>query len=207
MEKVEKVEKVEKGEKVEKVEKKETTTRKIVNPLSKAQEEAQMIRAIVEKHTIKDKEGRNMFVDEDAIYREMCLPQEEAEAFLGANPEDYFTEGLVHRSWIKTLGNRLDEDDVEVQTLREIAPTAPDIIVFKNKLQNLYTFVIPKRLSPIPKDIYGDYAERDIKVDTIVVNFDGRVSTKEFGSFPSSFEPTFFKRYFDRSLKYLGLKK
>lgn len=174
--------------------------------LTKDQQEQQRIREIIERHTIKDTEGRNMFIDQDAIYNELCLDLDEAAEFLGADPNDYFSEGMVHKSWIKILGNRLDEDDIEVQTLREIAPSAPDILVFKNKLQNLYTFLVPKRLSPIPKDMYGDYAEKAIHADTIVVNFDGRVSTKEFGSFPSAFEPTFFKRYFERSLKYLGLK-
>lgn len=193
---------------VVKTEKKQDT-KKVNKFLGLTQSEIQKkSKEIISKYTILDKEGRQMFVDSKKVFDELCLPEDEAKQFLGVTDlNEYFREGKVHVRWIKTLGDRLPEDRLEVTTLRQLAPSMSDILVFKNPIENLYTYLIPKRLSSLEKNENGDYASDIFDCDTVVINFNGGVYTKEFGKFPSSFEPTFFKRYFKRTLNILKSKE
>ena len=163
---------------------------------------------LVKKYTIKDSQGLNMWVDEDAVFNAMCLSDNDASKFLGGkNPNDYFREGKIHRTIdVKSMGDLLDEDRAEVQTLRRIAPQFPDLLMFKDRMQNLYHILIPKRLSENQLDENGEYVEKYVRKEIVPVNFNAAVSTKEFGRFPSAFEPVFFQRWFARTLVKLNKK-
>lgn len=162
---------------------------------------------LVAKYTIKDSTGLPIFVDTEKVWQAGLLSDEEAEKFLGGkNPKDYFYAGEVHKSHVKNLGDLLDEDRPEVQTLRRIAPQFGDLLMFKDRYQNLYHILIPKRLSETQTDASGEYTEKLVKYEVVPVNFNASVSTKEFGRFPSAFEPVFFQKWFARTLAKLNKK-
>lgn len=162
---------------------------------------------LIEKYTIKDSEGRPTFVDAKKVYDALCIEGEEADKFLGGKDADeYFKGGKIHKSIVKALGDVLDEDRAEVQTLRRIAPEFPDLLMFKDRMQNLYHILIPKKLSEFSLDANGDFVDENIKYSAVVINFNAAVSTKEFGRFPSAFEPMFFQRWLARTLTTLRKK-
>jgi len=163
---------------------------------------------LIEKYTIKDSQGMKMWVDENAVFDAMCLSEDEAKKFLGGrNPKDYFRDGKIHKTIdVKNMGDLLDEDRPEVQTLRRIAPQFPDLLMFKDRMQNLYNILVPKRLTENQLDENGEFVEKYVRRDVNVVNFNAAVSTKEFGRFPAAFEPVFFQRWFARTLAKLNKK-
>lgn len=162
---------------------------------------------LVAKYTIKDSTGLPIFVDTEKVWQAGLLDDEDAKKFLGGkDPKDYFYAGEVHKSHVKNLGDLLDEDRPEVQTLRRIAPQFSDLLMFKDRYQNLYHILIPKRLSETQTDANGEYTEKLVKYEVVPVNFNASVSTKEFGRFPSAFEPVFFQKWFARTLAKLNKK-
>lgn len=159
------------------------------------------VQELVKKYTIKDTQGLPMFHDTEKIEAALTMTDDEVKKFLGEHdPELYFRRGKINKMRVIGIGSLLDEDRVEVQTLRKILPEFPQILMFKHETQNLYNLLIPKKLSEHELDSNGDFINEHVPFETIPVNFHAGVSTKEFGTFPGSFEPTFFAKYMQRSI-------
>lgn len=143
---------------------------------------------IINQHTILDTEGRKMFTDEDAIYAKMSMSLEDAVKFLGGkDPNVYFRNGLCHTTMQKILGNILDDTyDEYVAFRKEIRD--PNVLLFKHRLHNLYTILLPKYLTEFELDADGDYVNKYVKQAYSVVAFTGQLGV------PSAFEEAFFRR-------------
>lgn len=147
---------------------------------------------IVNQHTILDTNGAKMFTDEDTIYAKLSMTPEEATKFLGGkDPNVYFRNGLCHTTMGKILGTILDENYDEYIAFRKVIRD-PNVLLFKHRLHNLYTILLPKYLTEFELDPDGDYVNKYVKQAYSVVAFTGQLGV------PSAFEEAFFKRKLDQ---------
>jgi hypothetical protein len=150
----------------------------------------QQVAKIVADNTILDTEGRKMFINEDAVYAATSMTPEEATAFLGGkDPKIYFRRGYCHTAMKQTLGELLntDEERLEYQSFRKTIRDE-NVLLFKHKIHNLYTILMPKIFTEFELDADGDYVNKYVKQAYHVIAFTGQLGT------PSAFEEAFFQR-------------
>lgn len=156
---------------------------------------------IFKEHIIKDKNGLNSFVDEDALAEKMLMSVEETQTYLnGADPSIYFAKGRMPIWLKKEMGVCLDDERVEKEALDKLISKDLGVLMFKHEMLNLYQILVPKVLSEFELDYDGEFIEKYTVCHRAVVNFNSATSTKEYGPFPASFEPSFFEDYTRRTL-------
>ena len=141
------------------------------------------------------------------VSKKIWLDTNEQKKWLGdIDPNLYFRDGVIPMYAPKAFGELLSEDRVEVEALRKSLPLYPDVLMFKHQMQNLYTLLIPKRVSEHELNQTGDFENRVVRYDTRSIAFTGG-----FGR-PSSFEHDYFaqqvekvKRHLDKAKQERGL--
>lgn len=163
--------------------------------------------ALAEKFVIKDKDGRNAFSDEEALAEATLMSVEETKDFIGGrDPMKYFKKGRLPEWMKKELGQFLEEDRMEVETLRKVAANIPDLIMFKHNIYNIYNIVVPKHLSELALDHNGEFVDQYAVCHRVAINFNAAVKSKKFGITPPAFEPSYFAKYIEPTLNLLKLK-
>lgn len=169
-----------------------SSTPKTVKPLDK-----KFIKQKYSENVYNDKENNQpMFLAWKKLYKELCLPEEDARAFLGGrDPQEYFREGLLHTSFINMLENLLPEDEEEVMVMRKVLPWK-DILLFKKKRTNVYILLIPKRLARFEMDDNGEFINEHINYDISAIAFTGSGS-------PAAYEEGYFIQQLRKTLVHL----
>jgi len=155
------------------------------------------IKKVYDSNVIADRENNQpMFLAWKKLYKELCLPDEQARAFLGGrDPKDYFRDGLVHTSFISTFENLLPEDEEEVVVMRKIIPFK-DVLLFKRKRTNLYILLVPKRLARFELDMDGEFVNEYINYDISAIAFTGSGT-------PAAYEEGYFIQQLQKVLVHL----
>lgn len=132
--------------------------------------------------------------------RKVFLSTAEVKKFMGDHdPNIYFRDGKVPVYIPKALGTLLPDDRTETIVKNEVFTKYPEVLLFKHDLTNIYTLLIPKRLTE-HEFANGDFVNRLIRYDTRSVVFTGGAGR------PSSFETDYFKKQAAKILKHLDAK-
>lgn len=113
-----------------------------------------------------------------------ALTKEQAEAYLGADPKNYFLRGIVPKWIVKTFGDKLDDSWEEQIAFNEATVNYPGLILFKQKSKNVYTVLVPK--------VYSEYELAGGEYVTPAVRYDVRVIAFTRQGGPTSYEKTVF---------------
>lgn len=141
------------------------------------------------------------------VKKKIWLNTDEQQKWLGdVDPAIYFRDGVVPLYAPKAFGQLLPEDRMEVQELRKLLPNYQDVLMFKHDLQNIYTLLIPKRVSEHELNQQGDFENRLVRYDTRSIPFTGGMGR------PTAFEADYFaqqvakiKRHLDKAKTERGL--
>lgn len=163
----------------------------VVKPVDK-----KTIARLAKENIVLDKENLPMFLNWKKLYKELCLPEEQARAYLGGrDPKEYFRDGLLHTSFMTTFENLLPEDEEEVQVMRRVIPYK-DCLLFKKKRTNLYIVLIPKRLARFELDADGEFVDEPINYDISAIAFTGSGT-------PAAYEEGYFVQQLKKILVHL----
>lgn len=130
---------------------------------------------------VPEYDGVEMFkADYETKPMKLNMNSFEVKAWFGENdPAKYFREGKIP-TYYKSIGDLLADDREEVAAMKQALPQYPGLLLFKHRLQTLYTIVVPKLYGEFEVDLNGEIVDANIKVHTVAFAFGKAFEKGEF---------------------------